>query len=169
GRLIEKLVASRKLPPAILLHWMRRCWLYEEPSHAVLEGMLSQSKRYKDAAALPHLLREPLAFAFLLDDLPTVRRLLSDYRELERSYASVLPLARYLASSALGSTLSNKRGEIFDLATLHTHIEDVSQSLLALLRDITRSVAIVGNSACELGSRKGRRIDAHDMVVRFNR
>ena len=167
-QIIRKLVVSGKAPQLVLLEWMRRCWLYEGASDAVLQDMLSYGERYKNAEALL-LLREPLALALLLDDMSIVKKLLSDYPELEQSYACVLPLARYLASKAFSTTLADKRGEILGLAMLHTQLDEGSRSLLGLLRDHTRSIAIVGNSPCELGLGKGQRIDAHNVVARFNR
>ena len=96
-----------------------------------------------------------MALAFLLDDLSVVKRLLSTYPNLERSYLHVLPLASYLASTGLSSRVAEKSEEIRELAKLHTELEEDGRSLTALLRDQTRSIAIVGNSPCELGSGKG--------------
>ena len=168
-QLVAKLVASDKAPLPLIREWMSRCWLYEGPTPAVLQDMLSYSEMYRGNEHQWLLLREPLALAFLLDDLPVVKRLLSTYPDLEQSYVSVLPLARYLASRGVGSTLADHRAEILDYADLHAELEEGTRSLTALLVDETQSIAIVGNSACELGTGRGHLIDAHDAVVRFNR
>lgn len=168
-QLVKKLVASDKAPLPLIREWMSRCWLYEGPNPAVLQDMLSYSERHRGNEHQSLLLREPLALAFLLDDLLVVKRLLSAYPELEQSYVSVLPLARYLASRGVGSALADNRAEIFDYANLHAELDEGTRSLAALLEDKTRSIAIVGNSACELGTARGEFIDAHDAVVRFNR
>ena len=126
---------------------MRRRWLYEGPNHTVLQDMLSYGERLKDKQHQALLLREPLALAFLLDDVSVVKRLLLSYPQLEQSYPSVLPLARHLASRGFGSTLADKRAEILAFAKLHAELDEGTSSLTALLRDKTRSIAIVGNSA----------------------
>jgi hypothetical protein len=168
-QLVEKLVASDKAPLPLIEAWMRRRWLHEGPNHTVLQDMLSYGERLKDEQHQALLLREPLALAFLLEDVSVVKRLLLAYPQLEQSYAFVLPLARHLASRGVGSTLAENRSEIFDYADLHAELEEGTLSLTALLEDKTRSIAIVGNSACELGSDKGPLIDSHDVVARFNR
>ena len=168
-QLVEKLVASEKAPVPLIGEWMRRCWLHEGPNHTVLQDMLSYGERLKDKQHQALLLREPLALAFLLDDVSVVKRLLLAYPQLEQSYAFVLPLARHLASRGFGSTLADKRAEILAFAKLHAELDEGTSSLTALLGDRTRSIAIVGNSACELGSGKGLLIDSHDVVARFNR
>ena len=168
-QLIEQLVVSDKAPLLVLREWVRRCWLYEGATAAVLDEMLFCAERYKEPEDRLLLLREPLALAFLLDDLSVVKRLLSTYPNLEQSYLYVLPLASYLASTGLSSRVTEKRAGILELARLHTQLDEDGRSLTALLRDQTRSIAIVGNSPCELGSGKGPLIDAHDMVARFNR
>jgi glycosyl transferase family 29 (putative sialyltransferase) len=168
-QLVEKLVASDKAPLPLIEAWMRRRWLHEGPNHTVLQDMLSYGERLKDKQHQALLLREPLALAFLLDDVSVVKRLLLSYPQLEQSYPSVLPLARHLASRGFGSTLADKRAEILAFAKLHAELDEGTSSLTALLRDKTRSIAIVGNSACELGSGKGPLIDSYDVVARFNR
>ena len=60
------------------------------------------------------------------------------------------------------------RARISKFAELHAQLNEGTTSLMGLLRDKTRSVAIVGNSPCELGSGKGPLVDLHDFVARFN-
>ncbi len=167
--LIEQLLASGKAPLLVMREWVRRCWLYDGANTAVLEEMLFCAESYKEPKDQQLLLREPLALAFLLDDLSVVKRLLTDHPQLEHSYMSVLPLANYLASRGFSSTLADKRVEIIEFTRLYNELNEGTHSLTALLRDQVRSMAIVGNSPCELGSGKGPLIDGHDMVARFNR
>jgi hypothetical protein len=143
-QLVEKLVASDKAPLPLIREWMSRCWLYEGPTPAVLQDMLSYSERHRGNEHQWLLLREPLALAFLLDDVSVVKRLLLSYPQLEQSYPSVLPLARHLASRSFGSTLADKRAEILAFAKLHAELDEGTSSLTALLGDRTRSIAIVG-------------------------
>ena len=74
-----------------------------------------------------------MALASLLDDLLVVKKFLSTYPDLEQSYISVLPLARYLGSRGVGSTLADKRAEILDYADLHAELDEGTRSLTALL------------------------------------
>ena len=51
-------------------------------------------------------------------------------------------------------------------AALFKRFEQNKGAVLALLKD--KTVAIVGNGSGELGKKKGKDIDSHDIVVRFN-
>ena len=92
------------------------------------------------------LLKEALALAFLLGDPSLVKRLLASYPELEQSYDAVLPLAGHLASHGVSSALADDRARILEFADLHAKLHEGSSFLMDLLRDKTRSIAIVGNS-----------------------
>jgi hypothetical protein len=55
-----------------------------------------------------------------------------------------------------------------EFAELYEQLNAGSASLMESLRDERRSLAVVGNSPCELGTGGGPLIDGHDMVARFN-
>ena len=152
----------------IMMAWMRSCWLYQGPSQALLKDILSFGEKAREQDHQAMLMTEALALAFLLNDSSVVKRLLRSYPELEQSYDRVLPLAAYLTSSGVSPTLAPNRVRIAEFADLYTKLNEGTSSLMDLLRDKTRSIAIVGNSPCDLGSGKGPLVDAYDLVARFN-
>ena len=62
--------------------------------------------------------------------------------------------------------------ELCQQATLvlaaYEQVQQQTTRFWADLADPNQSIAVVGNSACELGLAKGQRIDAHDTLIRFN-
>ena len=168
-QLVGKLVEFGCTPFYLMTAWTRSCWLYEGPSETLLHDILSYGEKAREKDHQVMLLREALALAFLIGDPALVKRLLTSYPELEQSYDLVLPLAGYLASRGVSSALADDRARVLEFADLHAKLNEGSSSLMDLLRDKTRSIAIVGNSPCELGSGNGRSIDGHDLVARFNR
>ncbi len=50
----------------------------------------------------------------------------------------------------------------------YTQVQQQTARFWADLANPAQSVAVVGNSACELGLAKGTHIDAHEVVIRFN-
>ena len=157
-KIIEQLVQIRDAPLSQLMKvWVRSCWLYEGPSHELLQDVLVLAGKVRKHRSI--LLREVLALSFLLNDTSTVKSLLMSDPELEKSYELVLPLATYLTSSGVSAALAADRARISKLADLHAQLNEGTTSLMCLLRDKTRSVAIVGNSPCELGSGKGPLVD----------
>jgi Glycosyltransferase family 29 (sialyltransferase) len=111
-------------------------------------------------------LREALALAFQLDDESTVRKLLNDWPELKTTFLSVLPLAPYLLTHCIEA--AGDRKSIIDYAELYAKLQQDTAALMDIIREKRRSLAIVGNSPCEIGLGQGARIDAHDLVARFN-
>ncbi|MBL0375090.1 glycosyltransferase family 29 protein [Rhizobium sp. KVB221] len=51
---------------------------------------------------------------------------------------------------------------------LARHFRQSSADIWSRIGDSSLSVAVVGNSPCEIGKAKGEEIDAHDVVIRFN-
>ena len=79
-----------------------------------------------------------------------------------------MPLAAYLISSSASPILASERERISPFADLYSQPNEGTTSLMSFLRDKTRSIAIVGNSPCELGSGRGSLVDLHEFVARFN-
>ena len=165
-QLIGKFLRAGYTPIGLVKAWTRSCWLYEGPSQELLQEIFSFGEKARKHHAT--IMREALALAFLLNDSSMVRRLLTSYPELEQSYDRVLPLAAYLTSSGASSRLAPDRARISEFAELYAKLNDGTISLMDLLRDKNRSIAIVGNSPCEIGSGKGPWVDGHDLVARFN-
>jgi hypothetical protein len=61
------------------------------------------------------------------------------------------------------------RGSFQERAALFEMMKHSDILLESLVSDEAVSVAVVGNSPCEIGCRAGALIDAHDVVIRFNR
>ena len=166
-QIIERLVQVPNVPLSQLMKaWVRSRWLYEGPSHDLLEDVLLFADKVRKKREV--LLREVLALAFLLNDAASVKTLLASDPEISGSYHLVLPLASYLIANDAGPTSAPERARISKFAELYAQLNAGTTALVSLLRDKTRSIAIVGNSACELGSGKGPLVDSHDFVARFN-
>ncbi len=151
---------------SLLKAWVRSRWLYEGPSHQLVEDILQLPEKAKRQQLF--VVREILALAFLLNDMPVVKTMLSSYPDLEQSYESVLPLACYLRTGGVTSALSSEWPRVLERAGLHDQIEAGATSLIETLKDRSLTLAIVGNSPCELGAGRGALIDGHDLVARFN-
>jgi Glycosyltransferase family 29 (sialyltransferase) len=95
-----------------------------------------------------------------------VRKLLNENPELKASVSSVLPLASFLLVEGLAT--SSELKALTEYAELHEKMLQNTAFLLEMIRDNRRSLAVVGNSPCEIGLGRGRMIDAHDLVARFN-
>jgi hypothetical protein len=140
-------------------------WRNEGPSQEILE----LAARWDEPPNDPALRRERIALAMELglDDL--ARDLLASAPDCSDGFWQALPVAALLDANPglIGPQLDG--AEVAAAAALfHRFIED-SRALATTLADARQSVALVGNSACELGLGKGPRIDAHDIVIRFNR
>ena len=161
-------LASNPGASVIAKEWIRARWLYEGPSMELIEIALKAANILAEQRI--ELLREGLALAFLQNETAIVRKLLTLCPELAMSYKLILPLAAYLRSSSggLGSSLSTERAHIFELADLYDHLKSGTKSLVDTLRNQSITLAIVGNSPCELGYKRGPLIDSHDLVARFN-
>ena len=164
-RLVEELVREHGLS-FLAKEWVRHRWLYDCPSSSLLQFASKPSLHLGKYRS--HVINDALALAFLLNDVAMVDRLLGLYPELERSYDCVLPLAPYLALRGVSSALSDEKARIFEFADLYHAIEHGTNQLVDTLRDRSLTVAIVGNSPCELGLGRGPLIDQHDVVTRFN-
>jgi tetratricopeptide (TPR) repeat protein len=70
----------------------------------------------------------------------------------------------------LVARLAAPRGvpEAQELADLFDHVELETAALLKRLGDPAVSIAVVGNSPCEVGQGRGEEIDRHQEVIRFN-
>jgi hypothetical protein len=163
---ITELLLQHRVPKVKAVQaWLRSCWLFEGASERLLRQVLNISDQLSGKEKKAPL-REALALAFQVEDGSTVRKLLCDWPELQASFLSVLPLATYLLAEGLGPASNRKL--MLDYAELHAKLQQDSAALLKLIAEKRRSLAIVGNSPCEIGLGKGTRIDAHDLVARFN-
>ena len=166
-QILKLLLHEKGVPDSVLKAWVSSRWLYQGPSQELLRDMLRivETVDQRQAAILS---REALALAFRLDDLTFVKRILSSRPELRNSYVHVLPLAAHLCSSNVRSSPSVDPARLAEFAALHEELNNGTASVMELLRDKRRSIAVVGNSPCEIGRGRGQLIDAHDVVVRFN-
>ena len=165
-RLITELMVRDETPKSRALNaWLRSSWLFNGASEAVLKEVIdiSGTLPWKETKVL---LREALALAFQLEDEPIIRKLLADYPELKTNFSSVLPLAPFMLAEGLEA--ETDRASIVEHAELYDKIQRDTAALLEMLKDNRRSLAVVGNSPCEIGLGRGQIIDAHDLVARFN-
>lgn len=112
-----------------------------------------------------------IALAHELGQRDEAVALLREHPACASSYSSVLPIARLLRDEpslqALRSSLPDETALVAK-ADLYDHIASTSRTLAERVTDKSVRVAVVGNSGCETGKGRGREVDAHDIVIRFN-
>jgi hypothetical protein len=77
--------------------------------------------------------------------------------------AKALDLSRHAVEAHLPTTEAMRR-----TAAMAVRMDQDSAQIWRDLTDPAKSVAVVGNSPCEVGGGKGPQIDSHDIVLRFN-
>jgi hypothetical protein len=165
-QLVRDLLQQKKIRIGSLLKtWTESRWLHYGATEELLHEVLYLAGNARNQNEI--LLREALALAFLLNDRVTIQNLLGSHPELERSYNSVLPLAAFLCSRGNPAVCAEKKS-VVEYAELYEHLNVGTAALMASLKDKRHSLAIVGNSPCEIGSGNGPLIDDHDLVARFN-
>jgi hypothetical protein len=165
-RIMAELLTHARMPKSRVLNvWLRSSWLFDGASNALLKEVIdiSSGLPWKETKVF---LREALALAFQLDDKVIVRKLLNDHPELKDHFSSVLPLAPFMLTEGLEPSTHPKSPA--EYAELYEKLQQDTASVMETIRDKRRSLAVVGNSPCERGQRRGRMIDAHDLVTRFN-
>lgn len=109
-----------------------------------------------------------LSMATQLGDLDEAAVWLARHPHLAMSAGRALAIGRLLPLSGieLPRELAAKA-----LASAHllSMLDESSKTLHRFFGAPSRSIAVIGNSPCELGRGRGPEIDAHDEVVRFNR
>lgn len=87
---------------------------------------------------------------------------------LKSKFRSVLAVAKLVDKYDLERN-DNVAQEVKTYATLYDTLARSEETLRARLSDNARSIAVVGNSGCEVGRSHGHQIDQYTDVVRFNR
>jgi hypothetical protein len=82
-------------------------------------------------------------------------------------FAKLLPIAPLLRAN-LSLLPADRHAQVMEGASLYDAAEASQRRLAEALGDRAHSVAVVGNSPCELTKGLGPAIDRHDLVVRFN-
>lgn len=140
--------------------WLQHNWRYQGPERKMVEWFwqLIHEKGLSDKRVLSAV----TAMATRVNAWDLVDRSFDAYPDLIQSFTNVLPLAGHLIRTGRGTD------EMQAYCDLHAHIDEQTEKLLAHFADPNVSIAVVGNSPCELGNKQGGAIDAHDEVVRFN-
>lgn len=124
-----------------------------EPNLRVLSSyaqVLFVLQRYPELRVLGQC--EPMLLT-LADQQPAAAWLLQQHSSLDGLPEEITPELRQQAVAVLAA---------------YERLQQHTEHFWANLADPRHSIAIVGNSACELGLAKGAQIDAHDRVIRFN-
>lgn len=110
-----------------------------------------------------------IALAYELEERDRAAAMLAEAPAAAMAYRRFLPVAKLLhdAPSLAGKNEPDPGVEQF--ATLYDDLVAGTEQLEKKLKDQALRVAIVGNSACEMGLSRGPEIDGHDVVVRFNK
>jgi len=146
--------------------WHR--WRYRGPSAELLAETITLADTFPSDLART-LRAEAISLALRIADPSIARQLLALDPQLQLEFARRLPLASFLRDQGAASLPSAEHQQhLFRLAALHDAIVDHGATLLRSASDPSTSLAIIGNSPCEIGLAKGVHIDAHDIVARFN-
>lgn len=139
---------------------------FDGPSLALAETMAAHVDRL-DTPEASHL----LDLAGILHDVGEARRL-DRLLQQHPSLAIEEELTPATSHAALRLGLfgpgSSRQRMAERIISAHEAVTRCRGEIWAELSDPQRSVGVVGNSPCELGRGLGPRIDAHDLVVRFN-
>jgi Glycosyltransferase family 29 (sialyltransferase) len=168
---LRVLLKEKGLSTVVAKSWITSCWSFQGVSQELVLDALQVALIVKENQPLQHfdaIITEALAIAFQLEDMRTAEKILNSYPKLRENYDQLLPLAAYLSSRELPSALFSDRKRVVEFAELYNHIIDSTLSFMETLREKSRTIAIVGNSPCEVGLGRGRLIDSHDAVARFN-
>lgn len=87
-------------------------------------------------------------------------------KHIKKYGMSAIP--KFLLVSDFCKSINITNTEIVQSAKIYEHIKNNQEKLL--LEEIlqNKTVAIVGNSPCEIGQNKGSEIDKNDLVIKFN-
>ncbi len=147
--------------PAFRVIVIRYKTLFSGPTEALLKELHQHCKEFPKHVELRELLYSAAGEAGRLGFVK--KRFAKEAAALERDALSLLPLAHYLIRNGLSTSAKLKAR-----SNLFAEFQRGRKQLSAILADQNLSIAVVGNSPVELGSRNGSRIDTHDVVIRFN-
>lgn len=119
--------------------------------------------------APPRLARSMAGLLWLFDGPSLIRPLFAACPPLARTAADDPLVAGLLWRGAWHATRRGERRAVRAAAAKLEAIERETQAFWKRLADPGVRVAVVGNSPCETGRGRGADIDAHDVVIRFNR
>lgn len=77
-------------------------------------------------------------------------------------------IPKFLLVSSFCQSINITDTEIVKSAKIYEHIKNNQEKLLLEKILLNKTVAIVGNSPCEIGQNKGFEIDKNDIVIKFN-
>lgn len=160
-KLFEKIVVMKPRGYSVAVaEWMEHNWRYQGPDRQMVQWFwqLIQEKGLSDRKVLSAV----TAMATRVNAWELVDAIIDVHPDLMHRFTNVLPLARHLIRTGRGTD------EMQAYRDLHAHIDEQTAKLLEYFADPNVSIAVVGNSPCELGKKHGSAIDAHNEVVRFN-
>ncbi len=155
----ELLLAIQRGSKATLKSALRLLSLIEGPSGRVME-LYRQAAYVPGSLVIDHYLSlcatvDPKAFSDFIDATSPE----------SAPFESTLAIDRHIAHA--DESLRN-RVTTPDAIRFALDLEKSNADFWARISDPSVSVAVVGNSPCELGLAKGSLIDSHDIVIRFN-
>lgn len=74
-------------------------------------------------------------------------------------FEAILLIAKFVYDRGYKSDVIKRSAEIYDHITKNILNKNIFEG---------KTIAVVGNSGCELGKNKGKEIDSHNIVIRFN-
>lgn len=80
----------------------------------------------------------------------------------------ITDIPKFLLVSSFCQSINITSNEIVKSAKIYEHIKNNQEKLLLERILLNKTVAIVGNSPCEIGQNKGFEIDKNDIVIKFN-
>ncbi|MFD1303453.1 glycosyltransferase family 29 protein [Methylobacterium marchantiae] len=168
-RLFQKLLAiqdyNRRL--SLIDEFVDFKWRFEGPSHALVTLIDEHIEAYP-LENNNEILQVKISLLVQLGSTNDALEILEATPALKSKFRNCLAVAKLIKEHGLDVPASAQK----DLNSYYELYEELARSeenLRARFSDETRSVAVVGNSACEIGRGQGKRIDSYADVVRFNR
>ncbi|MHC1999564.1 glycosyltransferase family 29 protein [Methylobacterium sp. CM6241] len=168
-RLFKKLLAIDNFAQRadLIEDYVDFTWRLDGPSIALVEMIDEHVARHPaDIQDSLLLMRISLLVQLGLDDRALVT--LDERPALKSKFRGCLSVAKLIQSHRL-AVPPEAAADVEAYADLYGQLARSEAVLRERLSDECRSIAVVGNSSCEIGRNNGQRIDAHDDVVRFNR
>ncbi|MGP9675257.1 MULTISPECIES: glycosyltransferase family 29 protein [unclassified Halomonas] len=153
-----------------LTHAAYSYFSYEWERRPLSEALLLEFKRYLTMCSVvdkkkPQYGSLLLLFAAMNNEVGKKGEALVRYKQalsLKANASKYLPLCYSISKMWSASVINERTSKLFE------KILENKNKFETLVRDVKGSVCVVGNAPNEIGKNKGKLIDSHKLVIRFN-